>query len=129
MIDLFPGEGQGQRLIPAIAQDVKTREVLMLAYMNAEALAKTIETGRAHYWSRSRKKLWLKGESSGTFRGSGRSGSTATRMQYFCSSTRRAEPATLATDPVSIEILRAMSWERRSSSPKTSTDETIISPL
>ncbi len=53
------------RLIPTIAQDVKTGEVLMLAYMNDEALAKTRETGKAHYWSRSRKKLWLKGESSG----------------------------------------------------------------
>ena len=53
------------RLIPAIAQDWKTGEVLMLAYMNDEALAKTRETGKAHYWSRSRKKLWLKGESSG----------------------------------------------------------------
>ena len=53
------------RLIPAIAQDAKTGEVLMLAYMNDEALAKTRETGKAHYWSRSRKKLWLKGESSG----------------------------------------------------------------
>ena len=52
-------------LIPAIAQDWKTGEVLMLAYMNDEALAKTRETGKAHYWSRSRKKLWLKGESSG----------------------------------------------------------------
>jgi phosphoribosyl-AMP cyclohydrolase len=55
------------RLIPAIAQDWKTGEVLMLAYMNDEALARTRETGRAHYWSRSRKKLWLKGESSGHF--------------------------------------------------------------
>jgi phosphoribosyl-AMP cyclohydrolase len=55
------------RLIPAIAQDAKTGEVLMLAYMNDEALAKTKETGKAHYWSRSRKKLWLKGESSGHF--------------------------------------------------------------
>ena len=55
------------RLIPAIAQDWKTGEVLMLAYMNDEALAKTRETGKAHYWSRSRKKLWLKGESSGHF--------------------------------------------------------------
>jgi phosphoribosyl-AMP cyclohydrolase len=53
------------RLIPAIAQDAKTGEVLMLAYMDDEALAKTRETGKAHYWSRSRKKLWLKGESSG----------------------------------------------------------------
>jgi phosphoribosyl-AMP cyclohydrolase len=54
-------------LIPAIAQDWKTGEVLMLAYMNDEALAKTVETGKAHYWSRSRKKLWLKGEASGHF--------------------------------------------------------------
>jgi len=54
-----------ESLIPAISQDWKTGEVLMLAYMNDEALAKTRETGKAHYWSRSRKKLWLKGESSG----------------------------------------------------------------
>ncbi len=54
-------------LIPAIAQDYATREVLMLAYMNDEALAKTRETGKAHYWSRSRKRLWLKGEISGNF--------------------------------------------------------------
>jgi phosphoribosyl-AMP cyclohydrolase len=52
-------------LIPAIAQDWKTGEVLMLAYMNEEALSKTRETGLAHYYSRSRKSLWLKGESSG----------------------------------------------------------------
>jgi phosphoribosyl-AMP cyclohydrolase len=54
-------------LIPAIAQDYATGEVLMLAYMNDEALSKTRETGKAHYWSRSRKKLWLKGETSGNF--------------------------------------------------------------
>jgi phosphoribosyl-AMP cyclohydrolase len=54
-------------LIPAIAQDYATGEVLMLAYMNEEALAKTKETGKAHYYSRSRKKLWLKGETSGNF--------------------------------------------------------------
>lgn len=52
-------------LIPAIAQDVATGEVLMLAWMNAEALAKTLETGAATYWSRSRRALWVKGESSG----------------------------------------------------------------
>jgi len=52
-------------LVPAIAQDAKTGEVLMLAYMNQEALDRTVATGKAHYWSRSRKKLWLKGESSG----------------------------------------------------------------
>ncbi|HPE64016.1 MAG TPA: phosphoribosyl-AMP cyclohydrolase [Methanothrix sp.] len=54
-------------LVPAIVQDAESGEVLMLAYMNREALAKTLETGKAHFWSRSRKKLWLKGESSGHF--------------------------------------------------------------
>ena len=54
-----------QGLIPAIAQDAETGEVLMLAWMNREALQRTIETGEAHYWSRSRKTLWHKGESSG----------------------------------------------------------------
>ncbi len=52
-------------LVPAITQDVGTGEVLMLAYMNEEALRLTKETGIAHYYSRSRKKLWKKGESSG----------------------------------------------------------------
>ncbi len=52
-------------LLPVIAQDYETNEVLMLAYMNELALQKTIETGRVHYWSRSRGKLWLKGETSG----------------------------------------------------------------
>lgn len=54
-----------QGLIPAIAQDFATGEVLMLAYMNQEALQKTLATGIAHYWSRSRAKLWQKGETSG----------------------------------------------------------------
>ncbi|HTX52029.1 MAG TPA: bifunctional phosphoribosyl-AMP cyclohydrolase/phosphoribosyl-ATP diphosphatase HisIE [Candidatus Baltobacteraceae bacterium] len=52
-------------LIPAIAQDAEGGQVLMLAYMNAEALAKTVETGLAHYFSRSRGRLWCKGEESG----------------------------------------------------------------
>jgi len=52
-------------LIPAIAQDAASGEVLMVAWMNAESLKRTIETGEAHYWSRSRKKLWHKGEESG----------------------------------------------------------------
>jgi len=52
-------------LIPAIVQDWKTGEVLMVAYMNADSWAKTQETGKAWFWSRSRKKLWLKGETSG----------------------------------------------------------------
>ena len=52
-------------LIPAIAQDYRTGDILMLAYINREAWQKTLETGKAHYWSRSRGKLWLKGERSG----------------------------------------------------------------
>lgn len=52
-------------LVAAIAQDAATGEVLMLAWMNAEALAQTIATGRATYWSRSRGALWVKGETSG----------------------------------------------------------------
>jgi phosphoribosyl-ATP pyrophosphohydrolase/phosphoribosyl-AMP cyclohydrolase len=54
-------------LMPVIAQDHTTGEVLMLAYMNREALDKTLETGKMHYWSRSRQKLWLKGETSGHY--------------------------------------------------------------
>jgi phosphoribosyl-AMP cyclohydrolase len=52
-------------LIPAIAQDVDTGEVLMLAWMNADALSATLKTGDATYWSRSRRALWRKGETSG----------------------------------------------------------------
>ncbi|RKF15265.1 phosphoribosyl-AMP cyclohydrolase [Roseovarius spongiae] len=52
-------------LIPAIAQDAGTGEVLMLAWMNAEAVARTLATGRVTYWSRSRAALWVKGETSG----------------------------------------------------------------
>jgi len=54
-------------LIPAIIQDVTTNEVLMVAYMNKDTVKMTIETGKATFWSRSRKKLWLKGETSGNF--------------------------------------------------------------
>lgn len=63
----FRHEINGVKVITAIAQDAYTNEILMLANMNKEALAKTIETGKAHYWSTSRNKLWLKGESSGHF--------------------------------------------------------------
>lgn len=52
-------------LIPAIVQDFQTNEVLMLAFINHQAWEKTLETGKAHFWSRSRNQLWLKGETSG----------------------------------------------------------------
>lgn len=57
----FDGDG----LLPAIAQDIHTGDVLMVAWMNAEALSETVDTGHAVYWSRSRRRLWRKGEESG----------------------------------------------------------------
>ena len=54
-------------LIPAIAQDHETKDVLMVAYMNRESLERTLKEGKACYWSRSRKKFWVKGETSGHF--------------------------------------------------------------
>ncbi|MFA5410511.1 MAG: phosphoribosyl-AMP cyclohydrolase [Candidatus Omnitrophota bacterium] len=56
-----------QGLIPAIIQDYKTGEVLMLAYMNRESLRRTLRLGKACYWSRSRKEYWVKGETSGCY--------------------------------------------------------------
>ncbi|MBS3752411.1 MAG: phosphoribosyl-AMP cyclohydrolase, partial [Anaerolineales bacterium] len=52
-------------LIPAVLQDAETRQVLMVAWMNEEAFQRTLETGQAHFWSRSREELWHKGKTSG----------------------------------------------------------------
>ncbi len=62
-IDFKKGDG----LIPVIIQDASTNEVLMLGYMNRESWEKTLETKKASFWSRSRKKIWVKGETSGNF--------------------------------------------------------------
>ena len=62
-----PNFAKGDGLVPAIVQDAETKEVLMLAYMNRQSWEATLQTGKATYWSRSRQKLWLKGESSGHF--------------------------------------------------------------
>ena len=56
---------KGNGLIPVVVQDAQTKETLMLAYANREAVEKTLSTGFATYWSRSRGKLWVKGETSG----------------------------------------------------------------
>ena len=63
--DFSPDFAKGGGLLPAIVQGARTGEVLMLAYMNSEAFTKTLETGEAHFWSRSRKSLWHKGDVSG----------------------------------------------------------------
>jgi phosphoribosyl-AMP cyclohydrolase len=62
-IDFKKGDG----LVPVVIQDASSNEVLMVGYMNHASWEKTLETGRACFWSRSRKKLWLKGETSGHF--------------------------------------------------------------
>jgi phosphoribosyl-AMP cyclohydrolase len=63
--DVFAPRFDADGLLPVVATSAATGEVLMFAYMNAEALARTIETSEAHYWSRSRGRLWRKGEESG----------------------------------------------------------------
>jgi len=70
VIDVSPEQLAGIRfnhdgLVPAIAQDVATKEVLMMAWMNAESLERTFAEGRMVYWSRSRQELWRKGDTSG----------------------------------------------------------------
>jgi len=62
-----PNFAKGDGLVPTIVQDAETKEVLMLAYMNRQSWEATLQTGKATYWSRSRQKLWLKGETSGHF--------------------------------------------------------------
>ncbi len=64
-------------LIPAIVQDSDTKEVLMMAWMSRESLVQTLQTGKATYWSRSREKLWVKGETSGNYQ-------TIVRIFYDC---------------------------------------------
>ena len=60
-----PNFNKSDGLVPAIVQDAETKDVLMLAYMNKASWEATVQTGKATFWSRSRQKLWLKGESSG----------------------------------------------------------------
>ncbi|TET29424.1 phosphoribosyl-AMP cyclohydrolase [Candidatus Aerophobetes bacterium] len=56
-----------QGLVPVIVQDVRNLEILMMAWMSKDALQKTLSTGKVHFWSRSRQKIWLKGEESGHY--------------------------------------------------------------
>jgi phosphoribosyl-AMP cyclohydrolase len=67
MADMFSPKFDANGLLTAVVSHAETGELLMVAHMNAEAIAKTRQTGRAHFWSRSRQSLWLKGETSGHF--------------------------------------------------------------
>ncbi len=86
IIDGIKWDGNG--LIPVVVQDEGTRDVVMVAYMNAEALDLTLKTKKAHYYSRSRK-LWLKGRRPATSRRCAVSTSTAMRTRSCSPSTRR----------------------------------------
>ena len=86
-------------LIFVVVQDHISREVLMCAYMTREALEKTIETGIAHFWSRSRQKLWKKGETSGNVQKL-----TAIWILFSCLWSRLGEPVTWDIGPVFSEI-------------------------
>ena len=89
-------------LVPCVIQDWRTGEVLTLAYMNAEALARTRETGELHLWSRSRDELWHKGATSGQHAGGARRcATTATPTPCSRSSSPPAPPATPASAPAS----------------------------
>ena len=90
-------------LLPAIAQDVQTGEVLMMAYMNDQSYAETLRTGCAVYFSRSRSKLWRKGEESGNVQEVIQFILTATEI-LFCSRCDKsaAQPVIVATGVVSI---------------------------
>ena len=67
MVDMGELKFRASGLIPAIIQDAENGEVLMMAYMNREALEKTLQTGRTWFWSRSRQQLWEKGKTSGHY--------------------------------------------------------------
>ena len=117
-------------LIVAVATDAATGEVLMVAHMNEEALARTIETGEAWFWSRSRQKLWRKGEESGNTL-------AVTEMRVDCDQDaillkvddggRRASPATRATAPASTGPCRSAP-RRRPTSRSASTTRCRGSP-
>ena len=65
--EIFARLSSPEELLPAIVQDVHSKEVLMMAWVNAQALEQTISSRRATFWSRSRKELWIKGETSGNY--------------------------------------------------------------
>ena len=93
-------------LVPCVVQDWRTGEVLTLAYMNAEALARTRETGEMHFWSRSRDELWHKGETSGNVQ-------TLKAIRYDCDADALlalVEPAGPPVTPASARASTAATW-------------------
>ena len=107
-----PDFSRGGGLLPAIAQDAESGEVLMMAYMNAESYAETLATGRAVYFSRSRKKLWRRARRAATFNASAPFMWTATSMRSSFPSNRSAgPPATKATRVAFFARLARRGWK------------------
>ena len=100
-------------LIIGIVQDRASKEVLMCAYMNREALEKTVETGIAHFWSRSRQKLWKKGETSGHLQKVKEIRIDCDMDSVLLLVEQVGGPAIWDTGPASIEILTEKLWVKR----------------
>jgi len=103
-------------LVPAIAQDAGTGCVLMMAWMNDEAVRRSIDTGYAHYYSRSRKKQWKKGESSGHVQKSKPCIWTAMATP-FCSRSNKPGPPATPTARAAFSVSARMATGRSSRSP------------
>ena len=109
-------------LVPCVMQDAGTGEVLTLAYMNADALARTRETGQVHFWSRSRQELWRKGETSGNTMAAARPcATTATPTRWWPWSTPPGPPAT----PASARASTAATWSRTAEEALPALERTI----
>ena len=101
-------------LIPAITQDDRTGEILMMAWMNAEAVAKTLASGRVTYWSRSRQELWVKGETSGNTQALVDFRIDCDRCWLFARKDRHAiRGGKAASTPRSVRTRKWSSWHLR----------------
>ena len=98
-------------LIPAVVQNIETNEVLMVAYMNADTIKQTLETGRATFWSRSRQEVWVKGDTSGNYMYV-KEALTATAIVLLCLLILPALRVIRETEVVSSERLRTASLLR-----------------
>jgi len=137
LVDELRWDGAG--LIPAVVQETETGEVLMVAWMDREALAKTLETGLGHFWSRSRRALWRKGETSGhaqhvdgvyadcdrdtllvQVHQTGVACHTGARTCFFTGLGRRTAPQAADAGPATLEVLERVLQSRKVERPSGS---------
>jgi len=135
-VDLGELKWDAQGLVPAVAQETATGEVLMVAWMDRHALGRTLETGLAHYWSRSRQALWRKGESSGhtqhvdgvyadcdrdtllvQVHQDGVACHTGARSCFYTRLSGSAAPAAAGAGPAMLEVLERVLQSRKAERP------------